>query len=84
LFAFAGTFEASSTVLCADPSVPAEESFDAPHGMKISVKMAAPDAQATDLQIICVFRHKQSGDTYIAAMKDLDDSHGFRYFRKVA
>lgn len=55
---------------------PAEKTFDAPHGMKISVKMAAPYAQATDLQVICVFKHKKAGDTYIAAMKDLDEKVG--------
>ena len=66
----------SFAIYAADPGSPVEKSFDAPHGMKISVKMAAPYAQATDLQIICVFKHKASGDTYIAAMKDLDDKLG--------
>lgn len=47
LIASAGELEADG--------VPAEKSFLAPHGMKISVKMAAPYAQTTDLQIICVF-----------------------------
>ena len=60
----------------AQADVPAEKSFEAPHGMKISVKMVGPYGQATDLQIICVFKHKASGDTYIAAMKDLDDRLG--------
>ena len=68
LIASAGELEAGG--------VPAEKSFLAPHGMKISVKMAAPYAQATDLQIICVFEHKASGDPYIAAMKVLDDTLG--------
>jgi hypothetical protein len=57
-------------------SAPARKSFVAPQGMKISVEMVAPYAQATDLQIICVFKHKASGDSYIAAMKDLDDKLG--------
>ena len=57
-------------------AVPAEKNFNAPHGMKIGVKMVGPYGQATDLQIICVFKHKASGDTYIAAMKDLDDKLG--------
>jgi hypothetical protein len=60
-------------VRIADAAAPAEKNFDAPNGMKISVKMVGPYAQATDLQVICVFKHKASGDTYIAAMKDLDD-----------
>jgi len=67
---------ASVCVRAANDPTPAEKSFDAPHGMKISVKMVGPYAQATDLQIICVFKHKASGDTYIAAMKDLDDKLG--------
>jgi hypothetical protein len=60
----------------ADSSIPAEKTFDAPHGMKIGVKMVGPYGQPTDLQIICVFKHKAAGDTYIAAMKDLDDKLG--------
>ena len=58
------------------PVPPAEKSFDAPHGMKISVKMVAPYGQSTDLQIICVFKHKPTGDSYIEAMKDFDDKLG--------
>ena len=34
----------------------AEKSFEAPHQMKIAVKMIGPFAQETDLQIICVFK----------------------------
>jgi Cytosol aminopeptidase family, N-terminal domain len=60
----------------ADTGAPAEKSFDAPHQMKIAVKMIGPYAQETDLQIICVFKHKPSGDTYISAMKDFDDKIG--------
>ena len=37
------------------------------------MRTIAPYAQPADLQIVCVFRHKASGDTYIEAMKDLDD-----------
>jgi hypothetical protein len=66
----------TSVVRAAGAPVPAEKTFDAPHGMKVGVKMVGPYAQATDLQIICVFKHKGSGDTYIAAMKDLDEKLG--------
>jgi hypothetical protein len=59
-----------------DSPTPAEKTFDAPHGMKIGVKMVGPYGQTTDLQIICVFKHRASGDTYIEAMKDLDDKLG--------
>jgi len=47
----------------ADTSAPAEKSFDAPHQMKIAVKIIGPYEEETDLQIICVFKHKPSGDT---------------------
>jgi hypothetical protein len=63
-------------VRAADAPAPAEKTFDAPHGMKVGVKMVGPYGQTTDLQIICVFKHSASGDTYIAAMKDLDDKLG--------
>jgi hypothetical protein len=73
VFAFYGT---RLHVRAGDAPAPAEKSFDAPHGMKIGVKMVGPYGQPTDLQIICVFRHKANGDVYIAAMKDLDDKLG--------
>ena len=53
-----------------------EKTFDAPDGLKVSVKTIAPYAQPADLQIICLFKHKAEGDTYIEAMKDLDDKLG--------
>jgi hypothetical protein len=65
-----------AVIQAADAPLPAEKTFDGPHGMKIGVKMVGPYGQATDLQIICVFKHKAAGDTYIAAMKDLDDKLG--------
>src|ERR1700732_2907047 len=58
-------------------SAPAEKTFDAPHGLKVSVKMIGPYAEPADLQIICLFKHKASGDTYQGAAKDTDDHlHG--------
>lgn len=53
-----------------------EKTFDAPNGLKVSVKTIAPYAQPADLQIVCLFKHKAEGDTYIEAMKDLDDKLG--------
>lgn len=53
-----------------------EKTFEAPNSLKVSVKTIAPYAQVADLQIVCVFKHKASGDTYIEAMKDLDDKLG--------
>jgi hypothetical protein len=47
-----------------------------PLGIAFSVKMTGPYAQETDLQIICAFKHKASGDTYQGAMKDFDAKVG--------
>ncbi len=55
---------------------PKEQSFQAPHEMKISVKMIGPVTEATDLQIVCVFKHSSAGDKYIEAMQDFNDKLG--------
>lgn len=55
---------------------PKEQSFQAPHEMKMSVKMIGLVAQTTDLQIVCVFKHKAGGDTLIDAMTDFNDKLG--------
>src|ERR1700750_2950025 len=56
----------------AEPA-PKEHVFDArPMGMKISIKMVGPYMEAADLQIICLFKHKESGDTYQGAARDTD------------
>ncbi|MEI9892564.1 MAG: M17 family peptidase N-terminal domain-containing protein [Chthoniobacter sp.] len=47
-----------------------------PLGIAFSVKMTGPYAQDSDLQIICAFKHKASGDTYQGAMKDSDAKVG--------
>jgi len=54
------------------PAVPAEKTFPASRDMTVSVKMIGPYAQPCDLQIVCAFKHKPEGDTYLGAMKDLD------------
>lgn len=59
-------------VFAADNSAPAQKTFDAPRGMKVSVKMIGPYSEPADLQIICLFKHKPSGDTYQGAAKDTD------------
>src|ERR1700678_1926324 len=59
-------------VFAADNSAPAQKTFDAPRGMKVSVKIIGPYAEPSDLQIICLFKHKPSGDTYQGAAKDTD------------
>src|SRR6202051_3702537 len=58
-------------------SAPAEKTFNAPYGLKVSIKMIGPYTEPADLQIICLFKHKASGDTYQGAAKDTDDHlHG--------
>ena len=58
-------------------SEPAEKTFNAPHGLKVSIKMVGPYTEPADLQIICLLKHKASGDTYQGAAKDTDEHlHG--------
>jgi len=57
-------------------AAPEEKAIDAPHGVRVSVKMIGPVTQVTDLQIICVLKHEPAGDKYIEAMKGLDDKLG--------
>lgn len=59
----------------AQPAKPkrAERTFDAANGLKMTVRMVAPYAAQTDLQIVCVFKHNPAGDKYIEAFQDFDD-----------
>jgi hypothetical protein len=58
-------------------TAPAEKTFEAPHGLKVSIKMVGPYTEPADLQIITLFKHKASGDTYRGAAKDTDEHlHG--------
>ena len=64
-------------IFSADNSAPTEKTFDAPHGLKVSVKMIGPYSEPADLQIMCLFKHKPGGDTYQGAAKDTDEHlHG--------
>src|ERR1700756_1774542 len=68
---------AYEVAFAADNSAPAEKTFDAPRGLKVSVKVIGPYSEPADLQIICLFKHKPSGDTYQGAAKDTDQHlHG--------
>src|ERR1700747_3140074 len=63
--------------VAADNAAPAEKTFDAPRGLTVSVKVIGPYSEPADLQIICLFKHKPSGDTYQGAAKDTDQHlHG--------
>jgi Cytosol aminopeptidase family, N-terminal domain len=53
-------------------NAPTEKTFRGPHGLKVSIKMIGPYGEPADLQIICLFKHKASGDTYQGAAKDTD------------
>src|SRR6266436_8816075 len=65
---------AVATARAADSaSVPKENIFETkPLGIQLSIKLVGPYMEAADLQIICLFRHKNSGDTYPGAAKDTD------------
>jgi hypothetical protein len=41
-----------------------------PLGITISIKMDGPYMEAADLQVICLFKHKVSGDVYNGAAKE--------------
>ena len=62
-----------ATAGAADATAPKENVFETqPLGVKLSIKMIGPYTQAADLQIICLFKHKDSGDTYQGAAKETD------------
>jgi cytosol aminopeptidase family protein len=64
---------AVATVKAADAPTPKENVFDTkPLGIKVSIKMVGPYSQDADLQIICLFKHKTSGDTYQGAAIETD------------
>src|SRR6267154_3102327 len=54
-------------------TTPKENVFPAkPLGITLSIKMVGPYMEPADLQLICLFKHKASGDTYQGAAKDTD------------
>lgn len=65
---------AAATASAADSAAaPKENVFETkPLGIQLSIKMVGPYMEAADLQIICLFKHKDSGDTYQGAAKDTD------------
>ena len=59
------------------PITPKENVFSAkPLGITLSIKMVGPYMEPADLQIICLFKHKQTGDTYQGAAKETDEKLG--------
>ena len=58
-------------------AAPKENVFPAkPLGITLSIKMVGPYMEPADLQIICLFKHKQTGDTYQGAAKETDEKLG--------
>jgi hypothetical protein len=56
---------------------PKENVFGAkPLGLTVSIKMVGPYTEPADLQIISLFKHKPSGDTYQGAAKETDQKLG--------
>jgi len=56
---------------------PKENVFAAkPLGITLSIKMDGPYQEPADLQIICLFKHKEAGDTYQGAAKETDEKLG--------
>ena len=77
IFTAAALLLVYAAAFAADNPAPGEKTFDAPRGLKVSVKMIGPYSEPADLQIICLFKHKPSGDIYQGAAKDTDQHlHG--------
>ena len=66
------------SALAADTTTAPKESVfpTKPLGITLSVKMVGPYMEPADLQIICLFKHKQAGDTYQGAAKETDEKLG--------
>jgi len=64
--------------LAADTATAPKESVfpTKPLGITLSIKMVGPYMEPADLQIICLFKHKPSGDTYQGAAKETDEKMG--------
>jgi hypothetical protein len=70
-------FLAASAASAADSPAPKENVFASkPLGITLSIKMAGPFGEPADLQIICLLKHKQAGDTYQGAAKETDEKLG--------
>jgi leucyl aminopeptidase len=67
-----------ATATAGDTSSAPKESVFAtkPLGIQLSIKMVGPYGEPADLQIICLFKHKQAGDTYQGAAKETDEKLG--------
>jgi hypothetical protein len=64
----------AASAFAGDTSAPPKENVfpTRPLGIRVSIKMVGPYMEAADLQVICLFKHKPTGDTYQGAAKDTD------------
>ena len=53
-----------------------EKSFAAPNGVTVKVRMQSPTEMDTPLQVVCLFKHKPSGDTLLESAAELDKKLG--------
>jgi hypothetical protein len=54
-----------------------ETALEGPDDVKIKVRMEGPTTAETALQVVCLFKHKESGDKMLGAAVELDkDLHG--------
>lgn len=53
-----------------------EKSFTAPNGVTVKVRMQGPNDMDTPLQIVCLFKHKKSGDTLLESAVEMDKKLG--------
>jgi hypothetical protein len=66
-----------ATARAGDASAPKENIFETkPLGIQMSIKMIGPYGQESDLQMICLFKHKSSGDNYQGAAVATDEHLG--------
>ena len=68
---------AITSVRAADSTAPKENVLATkPLGITLSVKMVGPYMEPADLQFICLFKHKASGDIYQGAAEETDKHLG--------
>src|SRR4051794_11460493 len=63
--------------IASEPAAQVKETpIDGPHGVTIKVRMEGPYDAETPLQVVCYFRHKESGDKTLGAAVELDTRLG--------
>src|SRR6266567_1528630 len=72
-----GSALAVATATAAKSAAPKENVFETkPLGIRLCIKMVGPYMEPADLQLICLFKHKTSGDTYQGAATETDKHLG--------